>query len=112
MHNTNSKDKLEESIVRMRVQTPCSAATQSDLHSFYKQRSLPSEATRRISRHSHFGHHCIPFEPHRIHAWSNASVLSASEGLAGSSCSRGQGEDVMEDHRTHESRASVNLCSK
>ena len=112
MHNTNSKDKLEESIVRMEVQTPCSAVIQYDLHSFCIQRSLLSEAIGRISRCCHFCQYCSPFEPHRIRAGSNASVSSALEGLAGFSCSRGQGKTGTADYRTHESRASVNLCSK
>lgn len=84
MHNTESKDKLGVSTVRIKVQTPCSAVIQYDLHSFYTQRSLPSAAMGWVSHHRHFVQHFLPFEPHRIRAGHNASVLSALEGLAGS----------------------------
>ena len=74
MHDTEFKDKLKKSTVIMKEQTPCSAVIQSDPHSFYTQRSLPSEAAGRISRCCHFGYRCSPSEPHRIRAEHNASV--------------------------------------
>ena len=93
MHDTNFKDKLRGSAVRMKVRTPCSAVIQYDLHSFYRRRSLPLEAAGRISRDRHARQYCLPFEPHRIRAGSNAYVSSASEGPAGSSYRGSQGEN-------------------
>ena len=93
MHDTNFKDKLRGSTVRMKVRTPCSAVIRCDPHSFYRQRSLPLEAAGQISRDRHAGQYYLPFEPHRIRAGSNAYVSSASEGPAGSSYRGSQGED-------------------
>ena len=112
VHNAESRDKLGASTVRKKVQTPCSAVIQYDLHSFYTQRSLPSKAAGRISRYCRFGQRCLPFEPRRILDERNASVSSALKGPAGSSCSTGRGRIYVVDRTTHESRASVNLCSK
>ena len=94
------------------MRTPCSAVIQYDLHSFYTQRSPLLEAIGRISRYCRFGQRCLPFEPRRIRAGRNASVLSALEDLAGSSCMVCQRAMETAHHRTYESRASVNLCSK
>ena len=112
MHDTESKGKFRESAARMEVQTPCSAVIQYDLHSFYTQRLPPLEAIGRISRDRHSGRHCLPFELHRIRAGRNASVSSALEDPAGSSCMVCQRAMETAHHRTYESRASVNLCSK
>jgi len=93
MHDPRSKGKFEESAVRVKAQTPCSAATRYDLHSFYTQQSLPSEAMGRISGCRHFHQHFLPFELRHIRAERSASVSSALEDLAGSFCSRGEGEN-------------------
>ena len=104
MHYAESKDKLEVSAVKPKVQTPCSAVIQCDPHSSYTQQSLPSEAVRWISCYCHFGRHSPPFELRRIRAGRNASVSSALEGPVGSSCSASQGDNG--DGRSQDARVA------